>query len=110
MFLSAIDALIIDPEKVPQSSLAALGIKQLDPDCQNLKNIFKSMHPVSFQIGSEKKFTPTINMYDGKFITLASQSRLYNATEPVTQGEKKKEDIHVQMAVYPDLFSLIRRE
>lgn len=110
VFLSAIDALIIDPEKVPQSSLAALGIKQLDPDCQNLKNIFKSMHPVSFQIGSEKKFTPTINMYDGKFITLSSQSRLYNATEPVTQGEKKKEDVHVQMAVYPDLFSLIRRE
>lgn len=110
LYANAIDVMIIDPSQVPQSSLDTLGIKQLDPDCQNLKEIFKKMVSLSYTAGDKKKYTPTINTYGGKFITFSSQSVVYPATQPATQGEKRKQDISTQMAVYPDLFSMIRRE
>lgn len=103
--------MVIDPAKVPQSSLNALGITHLDPDCQNLKNIFKDMHNLKYTVGDETKRTPTINTTkDGQFITFSSQSVFYSVEGIPTQGEKRKEDILTQMAVYPDLLSLVRRE
>jgi len=112
LYKKAIDVMLIDPMKVSQSSLDALGIKQLDPDCQNLKEILKSMVSLKYHTSSgEEKYTPTINLTpDGKVITLSSQSVIYPATPPATQAEKNKKDVTVQMAVYKDLFSLIRRE
>lgn len=109
VFAGAIDAMIIDPQKVPQDSLDALGI-QLDPDCQNLKNVFKTMRSLKYFAGNEKKYTPTVNEYKWKFITLSSQSQMYQTDHHPTAWEKRKEDVSVQMAVYTNLFSLLRRE
>lgn len=78
------DTMIIDPEKVPQSSLDALDVKQLDPDCQNLKDILKEMRPLTYQAVDKMKYTPTINTYRGKLITFSSQSVNYPASQPAT--------------------------
>lgn len=103
--------MVIDPAKVSQSSLDALGITQLDPDCQNLKNIFKDMSNLKYTVGNETKRTPTINITkDGKFITFSSHSVIYPVEGIPTKGETRKEDISTQMAVHSDLLSLVRRE
>ncbi|MCX6823058.1 MAG: hypothetical protein NTX91_03595 [candidate division SR1 bacterium] len=110
LYLNAIDAMIIDPSTVPLSSLETLGIKQLDPDCQNLKEVFKKMVSLKYINGDKTVYTPTINTYAGKFITFSSHSVVFPVEGNATQGETRKEDIRTQMAVYPNLFSMLRRE
>jgi hypothetical protein len=94
---------------VPQSSLDTLGIT-LDPDCHNIKTIFKEMHPLNYRKGDEYAYTIRINEYDWKYIVFPSYKILFDAIHPATRGEQRKEDVHMQMAVYPDIFSIIRRE
>lgn len=111
IFEDAIDALVIDPSKIPPSSLTTLGIKQLDPDCQNLKDIFKDMVSLKYKVGDKTKRTPTVNLTkDGKFVTLSSQSVIYPVEGDATQGEKRKTDKRTHISVYPDIFSMLRRE
>jgi len=109
VFQNAIDTIIIDPENVADSSLETLGIT-LDPDCQNLKEIFKKMHPLNYQDTDERKYTVRIHEYEGKYIVFAAHKTMYNATQPATKGEQRKEDVKAHMSVYPDIFSMIRRE
>jgi len=103
------DTTVIEPQRVPESSLRTLGI-QLDPDCKNLKEIFKAMRPLSYTKNDEQKYATGIYNYRGKYIVLAGHRIIYPTNEPVTQREKRKEDAQGHMSVYPDIFSIIRRE
>lgn len=47
VFHDGIDVAIISPDKVSDDSLATLGIEP-DPDYQNLKDVFKHMHPLEY--------------------------------------------------------------
>ncbi len=109
MFQNAIDTVVIDPEHISDSSLETLDIT-LDPDCQNVKDIFKKMRPLNYQDADEKKYTVRIHEYEGKYIVFAAHKMLYNASQPATKWEQKKEDVVWYMAVYPDIFSMVRRE
>jgi len=109
VYKNAMDTTVIEPQRVPESSLRTLGI-QLDPDCKNLKEIFKAMRPLSYTKNDEQKYATGIYNYRGKYIVLAGQRIIYPTNEPVTQGEKRKEDAQGHMSVYPDIFSIIRRE
>jgi hypothetical protein len=82
----------------------------LDPDCQNVKDVFKEMVSLSYTKDGKKIYTPTINMYRGKFVTLSSQSVIYPVEGDATQGEKRKTDKRTHISVYPDIFSMMRRE
>lgn len=110
LFEKAIDAMVIVPSKVPLSSLRSLGIKVLDPDCQNFKEVLKQMYSLSYQGEKGTVYTPTINVYQGKFVTFSSQYVVYPTGDHPTAGEKRKRDVRTRMAVYQDLFSAIRRE
>ena len=83
----------------------------MDPDCQNLKDIFKDMVSLKYKVGDKTKRTPTVNLTkDGKFVTLSSQSVIYPVEGDATQGEKRKTDKRTHISVYPDIFSMLRRE
>lgn len=84
MFQNAIDAVVIDPEHISDSSLETLDIT-LDPDCQNIKDIFKKMRPLNYQDADEKRYTVRIHEYEGKYIVFAAHKILYNASQPATK-------------------------
>jgi len=92
VFDHAIDAVVIDPRKVSEESLESLDIT-LDPDCQNLKEIFKEMTPLNYQDGDQKKYTIRINEYDGKYIVFVPSKVMFDATQPATKAEQIKEDV-----------------
>jgi len=62
VFQNAIDTVVIDPETIADSSLETLGIT-LDPDCQNLKDIFKKMYPLYYHDAEAQKHTVRIHEY-----------------------------------------------
>lgn len=109
VFQKAIDTVVIDPENIADSSLETLWIS-LDQDCQNLKEIFKQMRPLNYQDAEEKKSTIRIHEYDGKYIVFSAYKTVFDAEQPATKWEQRKEDIIGHMSVYPDIFSMIRRE
>ena len=109
VFQKAMDTVVIDPDFVAESSLATLDIT-LDPDCQNLKNIFKKMYPLHYQDADQNTYTIRIHEYEGKYIVFAAHKVIYDAQQPATKGEQRKEDIVWHMSVYPDIFSMVRRE
>ena len=109
VFQNAMDTVVIDPELVANSSLATLGIT-LDPDCQNLKNIFKHMRPLKYQDADQNTHTIRIHEYEGKYIVFVAHKVVYDAKQPATKWEQRKEDIRWHMSVYPDIFSMVRRE
>lgn len=109
VFQKAIDTVVIDPENIADSSLETLWIS-LDQDCQNLKEIFKQMRPLNYQDAEEKKSTIRIHEYDGKYIVFSAYKTIFDAEQPVTKWEQRKEDIIGHISVYPDIFSMIRRE
>ena len=86
------DTVVIDPELVANSSLATLNIT-LDPDCQNLKNIFKQMRPLKYQDADQNTYTIRIHEYEGKYIVFVAHKVVYDAKQPATKAEQRKEDI-----------------
>lgn len=111
VFLNAIDTVVIDPSKVPTSSLETLGIV-LDPDCQNLKEIFKQMRPLKYNSDETQKQSIRINEYDGRYVVFTPNKTAYKVEDPskATKWEQRKKDVSVKMGIYPDIFSIIRRE
>ncbi|MEI8008319.1 MAG: hypothetical protein WCI00_02510 [bacterium] len=92
VFQKAMDTVVIDPDLVAESSLATLDIA-LDPDCQNLKDIFKKMYPLHYQDADQNRYTLRIHEYEGKYIVFAAHKIVYDVQQLATKGEQRKEDV-----------------
>ncbi len=76
MFERAIDTVVIDPAAVHDSSLEALGIT-LDPDCQQLKAVFKHMRPLQYHDSDRQRHSIRIHEYRGQYIVFAAHKTAY---------------------------------
>lgn len=109
VFQNALESLIIDPSYVAPSSLESLHIT-LAPDCQNLKEIFKNMTPLQYQDADKQRRSARIYSYEGKYIVFVAHKTVFDTLQPATKWEQRKADVRWHMSVYPDIFSMIRKE
>ena len=79
-----IDAVVIDPNKIPQSFLEVFQIDAVAVDAQNIKELFKRAQPLEYYKEKSEKTRRIVNI-DGKMVIFRTLELLLDDEKPYTQ-------------------------
>ncbi len=104
-----INAVVIDPNKIPQSFLDVFQIDAADVATQNVKELFARAQALEYYKEKSEKTRRVVNI-DGKIVIFRTLELLLDDEKPYTQWSKRRHDTKKYMNAFPTLYGALRSQ
>lgn len=110
IYQELIDSVVIVPSTLPPSFLQQFAIKEIDPQAQNIKDIFKLAKPLRYVDQTKQRYTNRVLFYQWKIIIFRTVKTMLSYDQPNTVGEKRKYDTNKYFNTYESIYDAIRSQ
>ncbi|MDD3262468.1 MAG: hypothetical protein PHR61_01370 [Candidatus Absconditabacteria bacterium] len=110
IYQELVDYVLIIPSTLPTSFLQQFDIKEVDPQAQNIKDIFNLAKPLRYMDQTKQKYTNRVLFHQGKIIVFRTVKTMLSYSKPNTVGEKRKHDTNKYFNTYGSIYDAIRSQ